>query len=461
MNQAISRAHCAAVVFGMFVAAMLTTGTTHAQVTGTAPAGVEIDAAGILRMRSFPDPTGRLTRQRLAEMRAALNADLARPSKLRKISLTRLERTIAARQTQGAGITEEMRYLAGLTRIEYVFLFPETGDVVIAGPAEGYGLDLSGRPIGLTTGQSLIELQDLVAALRAFPPRGEATPMIGCSIDPTQDGLQRMQQYLVAISGRITPNDDKRIAQGLQQSLGAQRVTVEGVSPQTHFAQVLVEADYRMKLIGIGLEAPPVKMNTYIKKARPQDVSRNAMQRWYFVPDYEAIRVSTDENVMELTGAGVKLVGQKEMVDGGGARSRAKHIDRASTAFTTSFTEKFDEIARRSPVFGQLRNLVDLAITAAFIQDKDYYDKAGWSMSVFQDEAQFPIEVFHPPLQVESAVNVVWKGHTLMTPIGGGVSIQPSQALTSENITRDEDGDLEEERAALKIELDAGQWWWD
>ena len=37
----------------------------------------------------------------------------------------------------------------------------------------------------------------------------------------------------------------------------------------THFAQVMIEADYRMKLIGIGLERPPVKLASYVDKANP------------------------------------------------------------------------------------------------------------------------------------------------------------------------------------------------
>ena len=48
----------------------------------TLPAGVEIDPSGVLRMRTFADPGGRLAKQRVAEMRAALDPDIARPSKL-------------------------------------------------------------------------------------------------------------------------------------------------------------------------------------------------------------------------------------------------------------------------------------------------------------------------------------------------------------------------------------------
>ena len=40
-----------------------------------------------------------------------------------------------------------MRYLAGMTQLRNVFFYPDTGDIVIAGPAEGYMPDFSGRPV--------------------------------------------------------------------------------------------------------------------------------------------------------------------------------------------------------------------------------------------------------------------------------------------------------------------------
>src|SRR6185503_8909670 len=103
--------------------------------------------------------------------------------------------------------TDDMRFLAGLTAITHVFYYPETKDIVIAGPAEGYMLDLSGRPVGIATGQSILELQDLVVALRAFPPGGGGLDVISVSIDPTKEGLAKMQQFLVKISGKVTPDD--------------------------------------------------------------------------------------------------------------------------------------------------------------------------------------------------------------------------------------------------------------
>ena len=70
------------------------------------------------------------------------------------ISLTRLEKAIAAKLAKVERIDEEMLNLAGLVRVQYVFVYPETKDIVIAGPAEGYMSDPTGRVIGIETGSN-------------------------------------------------------------------------------------------------------------------------------------------------------------------------------------------------------------------------------------------------------------------------------------------------------------------
>ena len=87
-----------------------------------------------------------------------------------------------------------------------------------------------------------------------------------------------------------------------------------------------------------------------------------------------------------------------------------------------------------------MRNLIDMAVAAAFIQEKDYYQQANWDLGVFADEGQFPVETYETPRQVESTLNVIWKGNTVMMPIGGGVHVEPLQALKSENVLADEEG---------------------
>jgi hypothetical protein len=431
-------------------------------IIGNLPAGVLVSPDGVLRVKQVADKTGQLARARAAEARAKLAADLVRPSELRKISLPRLEAAIAQRLANGQPPTDEMKNLAGLTRLQYVFYYPESKEIVIAGPAEGFMADPTGRMIGMNTGRAVVELQDLVAALRAFPPAGKQTHLISVSIDPTAEGLAAMQKWLVEISSKVRPGDANAIVEGLKQRLGLHNVTVSGISPRTHYAQVLVEADYRMKLIGIGIEPPPVRMATYVSRANPTEVSRNALQRWYFTPHYDCVRVTEDAMAMELVGQGVKLIGAHELVAADGARVAAAQGSQASELYCKAFTELYPQIAARSPVYAQLRNLIDVSIAAAFIQKQDYYGQAGWKAELLLDESQYAIETYETPKTVETACTAIWKGNRLMTPVGGGVRIEPTSALATNQLLKDEQGTVKAAHGEIKLEgLAKGQWWWD
>ncbi len=435
--------------------------TTPAVVFGQSSAGVIVDAEGVLRTKTAAEADGQLAKERIAAARAALNPKVAAYSRLRYISLKHLEKAIEDRH----GVpSAEMQNLAGLLRVRYVFLYPESKDIVIAGPAEGWVTDGFGRFVGLKSGRPTVQLQDLVVALRAFPPEGPATKFIGCSIDPTPEGLAAMQQFLRSTGSVFSAQDAQsvsgQIISGLQTSLGPQTISINGVSPRTHFALVLVEADYRMKLIGIGLEKPPVQLVSYVDRANPAAVSRNALQRWFFTPDYDCVQTGDAGMAMELVGDGVKLVGEGEVVGEEGQRKGAGRTDAASQAFVRGFTARYSELAERSPVYAQLRDLIDLAIAAAYIRHEGFYGKAEWKMDLFGDEQRFAVETYDMPKQVAPAINAIWKGSRLMTPIGGGVAIQPDRAFANKSAS-DEDPAVGKVRRQGKIELAKGQWWWD
>jgi hypothetical protein len=453
-----------------------TTGTTTTSTTGTTAttstsnvigaAGVVVDATGVLRAQFFPDHTGQTMRQKMAAARAAMaanNSKVATPSPLRKVSLNRLEAALKKQTEGGMKPTDEMKYLAGLTRVQYVFYYPDSKDIVIAGPAEGWATDVSGRALGATTGRPVIELDDLVTAMRAFPPGGKATSQISCSIDPTKEGLERMQEFVKAAHAKAGPGDMPAVMAGIRESLGPQTITIRGIPATTNFAKTIVEADYRMKLIGIGLERPPVRgFQPWIDRVNPTAVARNAIQRWYFVPNYECIRVTDDELGMEMVGDGVKLVGADEVVAPDGTRASATTIDGASRAWTEAFTKRYADIAAVAPVYGQLRNCIDLAVAAAFIQQKDYYHKAGWTMPVLGQESSYPVQTLNAPQQVDNIMNVINRGHSVMMPIGGGVEMRPRLALDPKNVLPDNDAKVSQVREKIELKnMPADQWWWD
>ena len=436
---------------------------------GGATSGVAVDADGVLKRVMVNDPSGALAKQRVQEALLKLDREVAHKSPLRKVSLTRLEQAVQKKIAAGQPIDDSMLHLAGITRLQYVFCYPESGDVVIAGPAEAWAMSPSGRMQGIETNRPVLELADLVVALRAFPPgTHNKKPFIYCSIDPTEEGLARMQQFLHELGGRIgdprsNPGQDQFIATGLRDRLGMQVITVGGISPKTHFAQVMVEADYRMKLIGIGLEIPPVRLKSYVERANPAQISGNALQRWYFVPNYQCVRVSEDSLAMQLEGEGVKLVGEDEVVGKDGKRGKSGgKINQASDTFVKAFTKVYPKLAENAPVYAQLRNCIDMAVAAAFIQNQDYYDLANWKPATFTNEQSFAVETLNPPQQVETAVNAMWRGNRLVTPIGGGVQMRPTEAVDPTNLLEDEGAKVKDARAGVDLsKLAPGQWWWD
>ena len=106
--------------------------------------------------------------------------------------------------------------------------------------------------------------------------------------------------------------------------------------------------------------------------------------------------------------------------------------------------------------------MIDVSVVAAFIQKQDYYNQSGWDLGVLGDESKFPVETYDVPKHVESAVNAVFKGNALMTPIGGGVDIQPTRALSQENRLPDEGGKVAAAQKKISLkDLPEGVWWWD
>ncbi|MDO5582328.1 MAG: DUF1598 domain-containing protein, partial [Planctomycetia bacterium] len=427
----------------------------------TGGSGIMIQADGVLKRIMQDD--GSLDRARQQAIFQSVPGEMQSPSLCRKVSLTRLEKLIAENQGR---TTAEMQNLAGLIRIENVFIYPETGDIVIAGPAEGWTLGRDNAIVGMRSQRPTLQLDDLVAALRAFPPNGKATQVIGCSIDPTDEGLRNMQTYLHKAR---KPNllDQRQLAfyaDGIRNSLGLQNVQIWGVSPKTHFAGTMVAADYRMKLIGIGLEKTPVRMITYIDKSNPLSVSSNALVRWFFQPDYQCVVLTEDHLGMKIVGESVQLVGENEVVTSEGKRiANASHGNRATKMYARSFTDKYPQIAKKVPVYASLRNLIDMSVVAAYLQKEKVYDKVHWTMDFFGSEEKFPIELGNEIRQADTAVQILHhkQGQLVSFPTGGGVMINPQTALEKENIQYEKKEEISSLRSGAMKNIPADRWWWD
>ena len=69
------------------------------------------------------------------------------------------------------------------------------------------------------------------------------------------------------------------------------------------------------------------------------------------------------------------------------------------------FNEKFPELAKVSPVFSELQNLIDLAVLAALLKKEQLSHQVGWTMSLFLDEQRATLAKWNVPRQVKTVAN--------------------------------------------------------
>ena len=91
--------------------------------------GVMIDSNGVLRNATAEDQT--LNLEKLRGAMHGAQGDLAKATDLRLVSLKGIQQIALESQKQGKEIPEDVYCLGGLTRIDYVFVYPESQDIVI------------------------------------------------------------------------------------------------------------------------------------------------------------------------------------------------------------------------------------------------------------------------------------------------------------------------------------------
>ena len=421
--------------------------------------GILIDAQGVVRPAFTRDTSGKLDQKRRAELAGkSLPSELNTYSAVRKVSLVRLEAACEDFAARKQHVTGEMQFLAGLQRIDYIFVYPETKDLVLAGPAEGFVVDEVGRGIGVTTGRPALRLDDLMVALRALERGGP----IGCSIDPLPANLAALKAYVTQNSNTTTPDVARGRFEEMARILGMQDVRVFGVPDDSHFAQTLVDADYRMKRLSLGIDPSPVRsLKSHLAMI---GAGANTLERWWFAPLYTALIRSDDRLAYRFTGPRVQLMNQTEMVSDTGQRSASSAFTPVSTErYAKQFTEKYPELADASPTFGELQTLFDLAVMAALFKKDQLPAKAGWTPGLFLDPERATLVRQNVPRQVDTLCNYKSGRRLFIGLLGGGVTIEPMQTLNRIEFQSDAEGLLKKGHAAARTEKepDPKIWWWD
>jgi len=389
--------------------------------------GIAIDAQGIVANLD-PKALESLAAER---QRTLADAADAAPSDLRKVSLAGVVAAVEASVTGNKPLPADVLFLGGLERITHVFVDPANHDIVLAGPADRISVDPQGNVVGAKSRRPLLQLEDLVVALRAIDAARQGG--ILCSIDPTPEGIGRLNAFLA--KQRTIGPDASRIFRGMEEAVGPQVVTVGGIPGDSRMARVFVAADYRMKRIGMGLDESGVAgLPSYLSMVPPGGRA-TALPRFWLEADYDPIARDPDELAWKIDGRRMKCLTESDVAGRQGVQRGAAGKDQVAATWCEAMTKEYDALAAKQPVFAELVNCVDLAVVAALIQGRQLAKRAELDLGLLLDPKRLALPAYDVPKNVPTVASGVKKGRTWVLSASGGVKVQPWQFAAT---TRDD-----------------------
>lgn len=426
--------------------------------------GVCINAQGMLRDTRGLSPDDRLKLIQQETVAGPNSEALNKSAPLRKVSLKRWEQTAGQFHKAGKPLPSDVEHLAGLTSVQYLIFDPDQQDVILVGPAEPWKQTATGEVVGAKSNRPVLHGEDLIAALRYAFAQKTVDPFIGCSIDPTPEGMQRYATYMSRL-GRMDRSRVKQIFSGMEQAMGPQAVRLFGVDSSSRFALTMLAADYRLKRIALGHDPSPVKgVTNYLDLAAKRfRTGPQKQHRWWFQAKYDAIHETPDHLAFELVGQGVEVV-TAPTISGQAQTAANPTASPQAEEFANSFTKHLPEIAAKQPIFAELQNLIGLAVVAELIAEKHRQpsNTAHWRPGHLLDANACPVREYFVPKQVPCIANyrLIRNRHWLIS-VSGGVQVSPDQLIRPENRAVKPHRPLTQLREHSRVPSEATAWWWD
>ena len=389
--------------------------------------GVSIRPDGALQMATAEEQT-----QALADMRARLigpQGELNQPTDRRLISLKTLKKVVLASVEQNKPLPEEVLFLGGLTRIENVFVYPERQDIVLSGPAEPWKIGANGAVVGSKSGRPILYLDDLLCAFQTVVNARKTG--ISVSIEPTQDGVVKLERLLKQFGPSVS-NNPRALEPQMVAAFGPQQIKLDGLPADSHMARVILAADFRMKLYGMNLaKAPVAGLPSYLEMVSQQANLAQLQSRWWMACDYSAIEHSQDRMAWKISGPGIKTLTEEEQIAADGSFKQSGKADRLAKKWADLFTKKLDELATKDTVFGDLRNVMDMCIVAALIESQELQGLSHCDLSGLMGEtARVELAKFEVPTSIDPQCSFLQTVKGWVVTASGGVMVDSWETVS-------------------------------
>jgi hypothetical protein len=150
---------------------------------------------------------------------------------------------------------------------------------------------------------------------------------------------------------------------------------------------------------------------------------------------YDPIRRDNDGLAWELRGQGVRCLTEQEFLNDAGEKQKTAKSDATAQKWADNFTKKFDELAHEDSAFGELRNVMDLAVVGALLVKEGLLQKSGLEMpAIMQSE---PLAEFPAPRSVPSQASFTKAGRNWIITVSGGIQIFPWQVADKTEVASD------------------------
>jgi hypothetical protein len=249
-----------------------------------------------------------------------------------------------------------------------------------------------------------------------------------------------------------------KLEPAMKEAFGKQLVRITGVPGNSHFARVLLAADYRMKRLAMNVDQSPVKgLPSYLDLLKSSKGAAAGTPRWWLACNFEPVACSEDGLAWELRGQGVKAMTEESFLAEDGRLQGKGQVNPAAQHWADLLTAKYDDLSKVDGVFGELRNLMDMCVVAALLERHKLWAKSGCQVPLLTSvDGPLTVEKWYEPKTVSPECSFLKTRGGWIVTASGGVQVESWQVADKTKIDSAIQG--RHERAQR---TSGSAWWWN
>ena len=293
-----------------------------------------------------------------------------------KVVAISLKKLLKQSKASNLTITQKtvIEELGGLTKILGYIIDQKNGDIFLFGDIKK---DIP--PINL--GDFILSLQNI--SRKFMQKEGETLyySYPGCSIDPSGEVMARLNKVSSVFNNDLDSNQLKQLdAQWIEVCESPQAVRVFGIPFNSHFAKIMVAADYDMKTIVDGsddslfvdglksiTEMRLKEIEEELNEDLTSNVAQSSMNRFWFRPG--SLKIAVAEDGASICECSVILSTEEEFLNSSGKIKGTGRTNPRADRFAKQFTKYYHEISQQRPIFVELNNLYRLFALAQTLKN--------------------------------------------------------------------------------------------